>query len=105
MKESFIQVFVSCETKSQAKTVVESLLNDQIIACGQMVSNVESFYRWQGQIECAEECLLILKSQAHHFDAIKNRIQELHSYQTPEIIAMPISQGSTEYLKWINEQT
>lgn len=105
MNQSAIQVFVSCETEKQAKTMVESLLNDQIVACGQIVPKIESFYRWQGRVERAEECLLILKTQAKHFDAIEKRIKELHSYDTPEIIAMPVTQGATEYLKWINEQT
>ncbi len=105
MNQSAIQVFVSCESRKQAKTMVESLLNDQIVACGQIGPKVESFYRWQGQIERANECLLILKTQSQHYAAIERLIKDLHSYDTPEIIAIPITHGSTEYLKWINEQT
>jgi periplasmic divalent cation tolerance protein len=104
MKNQFIQVLVSCESHAQAKTLVEALLNDQLIACGQIVPKVESFYRWRGQIERAEECLLLLKSHVRHFDEISAQIKILHTYEVPEIIAVPIVDGSTEYLNWINEQ-
>lgn len=104
MNESFIQVFVSCESMQQAKTMVDSLLNDQIIACAQILPTVKSFYRWQGRIETAEECLLLLKSTAAQFTRIEQTIKKLHSYQVPEIIAVPLVNGSTEYLNWINEQ-
>ena len=104
MKNQFIQVLVSCESSEQAKSMVESLLNDQIIACGQIVPKVESFYRWRGQIERAEECLLLLKSHVRHFDQISALIKKLHTYEVPEIIAVPLTDGSTDYLNWINEQ-
>ena len=104
MKIQCIQVFVSCESVEQAKTVVDSLLKDQIIACAQILPKVESFYRWQGQIESAHECLLLLKTTAAQFSAIEQTVKGLHSYDTPEIIATPITAGSTDYLDWINEQ-
>lgn len=96
---------VSCESTAQAKSMVESLLNDQIIACAQILNQMESFYRWQGQIASCEECLLLLKTQQHHFAAIETTVKNMHSYEVPEIIAVPIVEGSTEYLKWINEET
>ncbi len=104
MKFDYIQVLVSCESTEQAKTMVDSLLNDQIIACAQILPKIESFYRWRGQIESSEECLLLLKTAASQFAAIEQRITSLHSYQTPEIIAVPIVAGTTEYLQWIDEQ-
>jgi len=104
MKSEFIQVLVSCETSEQAKKMVDSLLNDQMIACAQLVPKIESFYRWQGQIETSKEILLLLKTKATQFEAIEQRIKSLHSYKTPEIIAVPIVNGSNEYLNWINEQ-
>ena len=105
MNKSFIQVFVSCESKAQAKTVVDSLLNDQIIACAQILPGVESYYHWHGQTVQAAECLLLLKSHRDHFKTIEAKIKKLHSYEVPEIIAVPIVDGSKEYLQWINEQT
>lgn len=104
MKSEFIQVLVSCESAKQAKTMVDSLLNDQIIACAQIMPTIESFYRWQGQIERAEESLLLLKTRADQFAAIEKKIKSLHNYKVPEIIAIPLVDGSTGYLNWINEQ-
>ncbi|MCX7552883.1 divalent-cation tolerance protein CutA [Marinicella sp. S1101] len=104
MNQEAIQVFVSCESSQQAKKLVDSLLNDQIIACAQMLKGVESFYRWQGQITQSNEVLLVLKTTANHFKAIETSIKKLHSYDVPEILAIPVLEGSTDYLKWINEQ-
>lgn len=104
MNPEAIQVFVSCESSQQAKKLVDSLLNDQIIACAQMLKGVESFYRWQGQITQSNEVLLVLKTTANHFNAIETSIKKLHSYDVPEILAVPVVEGSTDYLKWINEQ-
>jgi len=105
MKFQHIQVFISCQDSSEAKKLVESLLADQIIACAQVIPIVESFYRWQGQIVNDRECLLMLKTRQRHFAAIEQRVRALHSYDVPEIIAVPLVEGSTEYMKWIDEQT
>lgn len=101
---TYIQVFVSCCSQQEAKSLVDSLLNDQIIACAQILPAMESFYRWQGQIESTTEVLLLLKSRQQHFKAIETTIKRLHSYDTPEIIAVPIVEGSTEYLNWIDDE-
>lgn len=105
MKCQHIQVFISCQDINEAKKLVESLLTDQIIACAQIIPSVESFYRWQGQIAHDRECLLLLKTQQRHFAAIEHVVNKLHSYDVPEIIAVPLVEGSTEYMKWIDEQT
>ena len=104
MKSEFIQVFVSCESKSQAKSIIDNLLNEEIIACAQILPGVESFYHWHGQTVQSSECLLLLKSHRNHFKTIEAKIKKLHSYEVPEIIAVPIVDGSKEYLNWINEQ-
>ncbi|MCB1582454.1 MAG: divalent-cation tolerance protein CutA [Marinicella sp.] len=104
MNNDFLQVFVSCETRQQAKSMVDSLLHEQIIACAQILPQMESFYRWQGQIESACEFLLILKTQQKHLKAIEMLIKQMHSYETPEIIAVPIVDGLSEYLNWIENE-
>ncbi len=104
MDTQYVQVFISCESRAQAKSMVDSLLEDQIIACAQILPKVESFYRWRGQIERAEECLLLIKSRKDQMAAIQSRVIELHTYEVPEILAVPVVDGSTEYLNWINEQ-
>jgi periplasmic divalent cation tolerance protein len=105
MKFQHIQVFISCQDRIEAKKLVETLLADQIIACAQILPAVESFYRWQGQIAHDRECLLLLKTQQRHFADIEQVVNKLHSYDVPEIIAVPLVDGSTKYLKWIDEQT
>jgi len=104
MKNQFIQVIVSCESEEQANMMADVLLNDAVIACAQIMPKIESFYRWQGQIAHSSECLLVLKSHHKHFTAIEACIKKLHTYEIPEIIAVPIVDGSREYLKWINEE-
>lgn len=104
MKNTPIQVFVSCASRDEAKSLVDSLLNDQIIACAQILPAIESFYRWQGQIESANEVLLLLKTQQVHFKAIVKTIKKVHSYETPEVIAVPVVAGLPEYLSWIDDE-
>ncbi len=104
MNNDFIQVFVSCESREQAKSLVDSLLNDQIIACAQILPQMESFYRWRGQIESALEFLLILKTKQQNYEAVEKLIKQKHSYETPEIIAVPIVAGLSEYLNWIDDE-
>ncbi|TDR23317.1 divalent-cation tolerance protein CutA [Marinicella litoralis] len=104
MEIPFIQVFISCATRSQAQSMVDSMLEAQIIACAQIMPKIESFYRWHGQTERAEEYLLIVKSKKDHFIAIEATVKRLHSYEVPEILAVPVVDGSTDYLNWINEQ-
>ncbi len=103
MKNDFIQVFVSCESRQQASVLVNALLEARIIACAQIMPKIESFYHWQGQIERSEECLLILKSTGAQFQALQEMVNDLHSYDIPEVIAVPIVAGSPDYLNWINE--
>jgi periplasmic divalent cation tolerance protein len=105
MNFPYIQVIISCPDQALARKLVERLLSDQIIACGQLIPKVESFYRWKGQNVCDEECLLLLKTRQAHFQAISAVVEELHSYDVPELIAVPLVDGSTDYLKWIDEQT
>jgi periplasmic divalent cation tolerance protein len=80
-------------------------VEEHLAACVNLVPGVSSIYRWQGKVEKAQECLLVIKTTAARFEAVKNRIQSLHTYDTPEIIALPITAGDADYLKWITENT
>lgn len=104
MKTAHIQVMVSCASESEAEEIVNALLARRLVACGQILQSVESFYRWQGQIERASECLLLLKTQARVFAAVEAVVLEHHSYEVPEIVATPLVAGSLKYLQWIDEQ-
>ncbi|MGH7767225.1 MAG: divalent-cation tolerance protein CutA, partial [Candidatus Binatia bacterium] len=72
--------------------------------CVNRVKPVQSIYRWQGKIESSEEVLLIVKTRRDLFERLKEKIQQLHSYSVPEIIALPILAGSESYLRWLEEE-
>lgn len=95
--------FCTCSGRDEAKKILSKLLEEKLVACGNMVSNIESMYRWKGKIEISEEVLLILKSESQLNEKIAGLIQHLHSYDVPEIFSIPIQNGNKEYLKWISE--
>jgi periplasmic divalent cation tolerance protein len=99
----FIQVMVTTETKEQARDIAQSLVGKKLAACVQIVDSVESTYRWKGKVESARECLCLIKTRECLFQKVEAAIQALHSYETPEIIAVPVVDGSEEYLRWLDE--
>ena len=102
--DAFIIVFCTCESPVQARQIAEALVEGRFAACVNVLPPLQSIYRWQGKIESAEEVLLLIKSTGDRFPALQERIQQLHSYETPEIIAVPITAGSEKYLRWLGEQ-
>jgi periplasmic divalent cation tolerance protein len=83
--------------------IAKKLLNERLIACANITEGVESFFWWQGKIDKAQETLLVIKTARKNFGKIQKRIKGLHSYEIPEIIALPIIAGENNYLKWINK--
>ena len=78
-------------------------MEHQLAACVNIVSGIESIYRWQGKVESAREWLLLIKTTAEKFPAVRDAIREVHSYDLPECIAIAIDDGSQEYLQWIGD--
>ena len=103
LSNTFVQIFVSCASVTEAEALVKGLLEQRWVACGQILNPMQSFYRWQGHVEHAQEVLLILKSQSAYFDNVKQYIIEHHSYDVPEIIAVPVSDGNEAYLQWLHD--
>jgi periplasmic divalent cation tolerance protein len=100
----FILVLTTCGSKSEAAKIARSLVESRLAACVNIVTvPVESIYRWKGRTESAKEFLLVIKSTQSRFAAVHREIERLHSYEVPEIIAMPISKGSPKYLRWLEE--
>ena len=99
----FLQVFVTCQSKKEADSIASSLLNKRLIACANIVPGVKSKFWWNGKIDTAKEFLVILKAERRSFKKIEKEVKRLHSYEVPEIIAIPIIAGSKEYLGWIEE--
>jgi periplasmic divalent cation tolerance protein len=101
-----IAVLVTCASPTEAKRIATSLVEKRLAACGNILSApVTSIYRWKGRVQKAKEVLLILKSTRRAFSSLEREVRRLHSYDVPEIIALPIELGSAQYLSWIEECT
>lgn len=99
-------VIVLCTfpNEQDALRIGSALIEARLAACVNVLPAVRSIYRWKGEIEQADETLLFIKTTQQRFPALRDRIKEMHSYDTPEIIAVPIVDGLSDYLGWIREQ-
>jgi periplasmic divalent cation tolerance protein len=105
MQENQIVAFCTVPNRGTGERIARALVEERLAACVNLLPGLVSTYRWQGKVEQAAECLLIIKTAHSRFDTLRERIKSLHPYDVPEIIAMPISQGDAQYLKWISENT
>jgi periplasmic divalent cation tolerance protein len=97
----YIVIFITVGKRGEAKHIAEALVEGEYAACVNIIDNVTSIFRWQGKIEEAKECLLVIKSLESRLDDIIRRVKQLHSYVVPEIIAFKVVCGSKDYLEWI----
>lgn len=97
-----ILVLMTAANREEAARLADMLVGAGLAACVQLLPEIESVYRWQGNIERQEETLLLAKSSSEKFDELEQGVRALHSYETPEIIAIPIVAGSSPYLEWLN---
>lgn len=97
-------VYITAPNPQEAQGLAEALLKERLAACANVVESVKSIYWWKGKLERDDESLIILKTQERKFDALAARVKELHSYENPEIVAVPILKGSSDYLAWIDEE-
>jgi periplasmic divalent cation tolerance protein len=95
-------VLVTCRSAKEAERIARALVQARLAACGNILqSPVRSIYRWKEKIESAREFLLLIKTSRRRFSELKAAIKRLHSYEVPEIIALPIATGSQGYLSWL----
>lgn len=98
-------VLTTCPDAATAEGIARALVEERLAACGNVVPGVTSIYRWQGRIETAGECLLILKTAAGRLAGLSARLTELHPYDVPEVLALPVEAGAPAYLRWVLEET
>ena len=99
--EEAIVVFITAGYAGEARTLAETLVEKRLAACVQMLPKIESVFRWQGKVERQGEFLLIAKTTGSQFEKLEREVRALHSYETPEIVALPVSAVSSPYLEWL----
>lgn len=104
MPESHLQarvVLTTVASQEEAARLGRILVDERLAACATLIPAVQSIYRWQGAVESAAETLLLLKTDAGHVAALESRLRELHSYEIPEFLVLPVEAGSAPYLAWL----
>ena len=98
-------VLVTSPDKKSAARLARVLVEERLAACANLVPGLRSIYRWEGKVRDESEVLLILKSRRAIFPALADRVRALHPYTVPEMLALPVSDGSAPYLRWLREAT
>lgn len=101
----FLQVVSTTDKREEAEHLAHILVEEKLAACVQILGPMTSVYRWQGSVERAEEWLCLCKTTRACYPALEEKLRALHSYETPEIIALPITEGSRGYLEWLESCT
>jgi len=98
-----VVVLVTAPSREVGSCIAEALLEQRLAACANVVSSVTSVYTWEGKTCSDEEVLLVIKTRSEAFDALADAVRNLHPYEVPEIIALPVVAGSQDYLDWIDQ--
>ena len=101
MEKTPIVVLVTASSKEEAEKIVQRLLKERLIACANIIGPVQSLFWWQGKIDEAQEHLILMKTRKDLFSKLSEKVKALHSYQIPEIIAVPIVEGFKPYMEWL----
>jgi periplasmic divalent cation tolerance protein len=99
-----IVVFNTCASMDEAERLARTLIERQLAACVTVITSVRSFYRWKGAVGDSTEWLLVIKTSRPLFTKLREAIESTHSYEVPEILALPVIEGSTNYLSWIDNE-
>jgi periplasmic divalent cation tolerance protein len=97
--------FVTAGSREEARAISRTLVAERLAACANLLDGMTSLYWWQGTLEQAEETVIILKTRSALVPALTERVKQLHSYECPCVVALPISAGSADYLRWIESET
>lgn len=98
-------IYVTASSREEAEKLAEAVVADRLAACANILPGMKSVYHWQGRIERAEEAVVIFKTRKSLFSAVGEKVRELHSYETPCIVSLPVGEGNAGYLEWIMAET
>ncbi len=98
-----IVVFISASNADEARRIADHLVEERLAACAQVLPEIESVYRWKGELQNEKEVLILVKTTTDRFSALEKSVRAIHSYETPEIVAVPVSDISEPYLLWLIE--
>jgi len=98
-------VFTTLPSADKAAELAKALVEERLAACANLLPAIRSIYRWQGKLQDENEVLLLLKTRAEHLERLKLRILELHPYEVPEVLAVPVEAGYQPYLEWLAGET
>ncbi len=96
-------VYITTDSLEEAQAIGSKLVKEHLAACVNIIDGMTSIFQWEGEIESAKETILIAKTIASRFEALTQRVTELHSYDVPCIVALPVEKGHPPFLKWIAE--
>ena len=102
LQNTYVIVIVTTASKQEAENIAQCLLKERLIACANIIGPVSSFFHWSGKIEKAEEYLIFMKSHGDLFEKLAETLKASHSYTVPEILVLPIIEGSKAYLDWLD---
>lgn len=97
-------VFCTIDSRKAAQGIAEDLVENRLAACVNIISDIISIYKWKGKLEHSEECLMLVKTTKARLQQVVDRIERLHPYEVPEVIALPIQHGYPPYLDWLISQ-
>lgn len=97
-----VVLFITTGTEQEARTIANLLVNQRKAACANIVSQVHSVFRWKGETQSDRESLLIVKTRASLLDEVVRLVRNAHSYEVPEIVALPVVGGNEDYLQWLD---
>jgi periplasmic divalent cation tolerance protein len=100
-----IFIYITVPSESEAQKIAEAVVAERLAACANIVPGMKSIYHWEGKIEQGNETILIFKTRAELFQAVEERVKELHSYSTPCIVSLPLTNVSDGFMQWILAET
>jgi periplasmic divalent cation tolerance protein len=104
MAQQALLVLTTLGTEADAHAFVTALVEQRLIACGTVLPAARSIYRWEGKVTAAGEVVVLLKTNAARWDALRSSVERLHPYEVPELLAVPVSHGLERYMAWLSNE-